>query len=201
MYPRSSPTNPAERRRSCSMPRRTRSRRGLIAPRTPCPTRPSASRRAPHSRELEDPAAFARRHIGPDADEQAAMLAVLGFASLDALIDAVVPAAIRAQRRWNCGAPRTEGEALGELRRIAAKNQVFRSFIGQGYYDTHTPAVILRNILRTRPGTRPTRPTRPRSRRGGWRRCSTSRRWSATSPACRSPTRRCSTRRPPPPKR
>jgi glycine dehydrogenase len=97
--------------------------------------------------QLEDRAAFSRRHIGPDGDEQAAMLAALGFASRAALIDAVVPKSIRRKVPMGLPAPRTEGDALHALRRIAEKNEVFKSFIGQGYHDTHTPGVILRNIF------------------------------------------------------
>jgi glycine dehydrogenase len=97
--------------------------------------------------QLEDRAAFSRRHIGPDPDEQAAMLAALGFTSRDALIDAVVPKSIRRKAPMGLPAPRTEGDALQALRRIAEKNELFRSFIGQGYHDTHTPGVILRNIF------------------------------------------------------
>jgi glycine dehydrogenase len=97
--------------------------------------------------ELEDHGAFARRHIGPDAADEAAMLSVLGFASRAELIDATVPASIRRRSPMGIGAPRTEGEALGELRRIAAKNQLFKSYIGQGYYETYTPGVILRNVF------------------------------------------------------
>ncbi|MBL8539248.1 MAG: glycine dehydrogenase (aminomethyl-transferring), partial [Betaproteobacteria bacterium] len=97
--------------------------------------------------ELEGSDDFQRRHIGPDAADQAAMLAALGLDSLDALIDAVVPPAIRAVEPLALGAPRTETEVLAALREIAARNQVFRSYIGMGYADCHTPPVILRNIL------------------------------------------------------
>ncbi len=97
--------------------------------------------------ELEDAAAFERRHIGPDDGEQASMLAALGFASRAALMDAVIPGAIRRRSPMELGAPRTEGEALARLRAIAARNQVFKSFIGQGYYGTYTPTVILRNVF------------------------------------------------------
>jgi len=97
--------------------------------------------------ELEDHGAFARRHIGPDEADQAAMLAALGFASRAELIDAIVPAAIRRKSPMGIGEPRTEGEALGELRRIAEKNRLFKSYIGQGYYQTYTPGVILRNVF------------------------------------------------------
>ncbi|MBC8023407.1 MAG: aminomethyl-transferring glycine dehydrogenase, partial [Burkholderiales bacterium] len=97
--------------------------------------------------ELEDHDAFARRHIGPDLAEQEAMLGTLGFASRAALIDAVVPEAIRRRKPMGIGAPRSEGEALNALRAIAEKNLVFRSYIGQGYYETYTPGVILRNVF------------------------------------------------------
>ncbi|HET6263846.1 MAG TPA: aminomethyl-transferring glycine dehydrogenase [Usitatibacter sp.] len=97
--------------------------------------------------ELEDHGAFQRRHIGPDDADQAAMLGTLGFATREALIDAVVPRAIRRKRPLDVGAPRTEGEALSNLRVLAERNQVFRSFIGQGYYPCWVPGVILRNVF------------------------------------------------------
>ena len=96
---------------------------------------------------LEDHGAFQRRHIGPDDAEQKAMLAELGFATRAALIDAVVPAAIRLRAPLALPGPRHEPEATESLRRIAAKNRVFRSYIGQGYYGTVTPTVIQRNVL------------------------------------------------------
>jgi glycine cleavage system P protein (glycine dehydrogenase) len=97
--------------------------------------------------ELEQRDDFACRHIGPDAADEAAMLATLRLDSLDALIDAVVPPTIRSTEPLDIGTPRTEAEILGNLRRIAQRNQVFKSYIGMGYYDCHTPPVILRNIL------------------------------------------------------
>ncbi|POR49785.1 glycine dehydrogenase [Paraburkholderia eburnea] len=99
---------------------------------------------------LEAHDAFAARHIGPDTADQQAMLDALGFASRAALMDAVIPAQIRRKEALPLGPfaqPRTEAEAIAALRALADKNQVFRSYIGQGYYDTHTPAVILRNVL------------------------------------------------------
>src|SRR5688572_32557339 len=111
------------------------------------PDTPIASGRAATLAELEDHGAFIRRHIGPDADDQAAMLAALGLASRDALIAAVIPPAIRRKDRMDIAPPRTEGEALASLRRIAGRNQVFKSYIGQGYYETYTPGVILRNVF------------------------------------------------------
>ena len=96
---------------------------------------------------LAHPDQFVRRHIGPDAVETSAMLALLGHPTLDGLIDAAVPPTIRLGRKLNLPAARSEYEALAELRRIAQENQIFRSFIGQGYYDTITPPVIQRNVL------------------------------------------------------
>ncbi|MGI4858511.1 MAG: aminomethyl-transferring glycine dehydrogenase [Janthinobacterium lividum] len=99
---------------------------------------------------LECPDAFIARHIGPDSADQRAMLAVLGYDSRAALIDAVVPAGIRRPDALPLGdfaAPRDEASALAALRALASQNQVRRSLIGQGYYDTHTPNVILRNVL------------------------------------------------------
>ena len=91
--------------------------------------------------------AFVARHIGSDADGQAQMLRTLGFASRAALIDAVVPAAIRAREPLGLPAALDEAEALARLRSIATRNRPLQSFIGQGYYGTITPPVILRNIL------------------------------------------------------
>ncbi|HEV3273204.1 MAG TPA: aminomethyl-transferring glycine dehydrogenase [Candidatus Methylacidiphilales bacterium] len=90
---------------------------------------------------------FARRHIGPQPEEIAAMLKLLGHASLDDLAEAVVPPAIHLRHPLDLPAPKGEREALEALRAIMDQNKVFRSFIGQGYYDTITPPVIQRNIL------------------------------------------------------
>jgi len=95
----------------------------------------------------EHPDRFVRRHIGPRPAEQEAMLAELGFASLEALTDAAVPAGIRLSRPLALPAPVGEFEALERLRELAARNQVYRSFIGQGYYDCITPPVLQRNVL------------------------------------------------------
>ncbi|MEI7533057.1 MAG: aminomethyl-transferring glycine dehydrogenase [Verrucomicrobiae bacterium] len=97
--------------------------------------------------QLAHPDQFIRRHIGPNAAETSAMLALLGRKNLDELIDAAVPKKIRAQKKLNLPAARSEFEALAELHRIASENKVFRSFIGQGYYDTITPPVIQRSVL------------------------------------------------------
>jgi glycine dehydrogenase len=90
---------------------------------------------------------FARRHIGPQPEEVETMLHSIGCKSLGELVDAVVPAVIRLKRPLDLPAPRGEREALEALREIMSANKVFRSFIGQGYYDTITPPVIQRNIL------------------------------------------------------
>ncbi|OYU73894.1 MAG: glycine dehydrogenase (aminomethyl-transferring), partial [Burkholderiales bacterium PBB5] len=81
------------------------------------------------------------------ADDEAVMLSAIGAASRAALIDTVVPPAIRRSAAMDLPAPVTEAQALAELKAIAAQNQVLRSFIGQGYHGTITPGVILRNIL------------------------------------------------------
>ncbi|MDB5966874.1 MAG: glycine dehydrogenase, partial [Polaromonas sp.] len=97
--------------------------------------------------ELENPLEFVARHIGIDAADEAHMLGVVGAASRRALIDGIVPRAIARTRAMAIPAPVTEAAALKQLKAIAAKNQVFKSFIGQGYYGTLTPGVILRNVL------------------------------------------------------
>jgi glycine cleavage system P protein (glycine dehydrogenase) len=91
--------------------------------------------------------AFETRHIGPDRDERDAMLKVVGVPSLDALMDETIPQRIRLDEPLNLPDGVSEYEFLRGLRRIADKNQVFRSFIGLGYYDCVTPSVILRNVL------------------------------------------------------
>lgn len=90
---------------------------------------------------------FERRHIGPSPDDINKMLQVLGFDRLEALIDATVPAGIRLKRPLQLESAKAEYELLQELKDIAQENQIFRSFIGMGYYNCITPAVIQRNIL------------------------------------------------------
>src|SRR5947207_9123303 len=97
--------------------------------------------------EKIDVNSFARRHIGPNEGEVAAMLSEVGFESLGTLIDAAVPKGIRLDRSLNLPEAKSEMEALAELRMIAKRNKVARSFIGAGYYDCITPPVIQRNIL------------------------------------------------------
>ncbi|MFC1434345.1 aminomethyl-transferring glycine dehydrogenase [Streptacidiphilus sp. N1-3] len=90
---------------------------------------------------------FERRHIGPDADSQAKMLAQVGYSSLDELTAAAVPAAIRSLEALDLPDARSEAEVLAELRELAGRNQVLRPMIGLGYHGTFTPPVILRNVL------------------------------------------------------
>ncbi|WP_414562101.1 MULTISPECIES: aminomethyl-transferring glycine dehydrogenase [unclassified Anabaena] len=90
---------------------------------------------------------FAQRHIGPNSDEIQQILQVLGFPSLDSLIDQTVPQAIRLNKNLKLPEAQSEYAALAKLKQIAAKNQVCRSYIGMGYYDCITPPVIGRNIL------------------------------------------------------
>ncbi|MEZ0092908.1 aminomethyl-transferring glycine dehydrogenase [Streptacidiphilus sp. EB129] len=96
---------------------------------------------------LEQSSPFENRHIGPDAEAQAKMLAQVGYASLDELTAAAVPAAIRSLEALDLPAARSEAEVLAELRALADRNQVLRSMIGLGYHGTFTPPVILRNVL------------------------------------------------------
>ncbi len=92
-------------------------------------------------------AAFATRHIGPDEEETKEMLAEIGVASLDELIDKTIPRGIRLNRQLDIPSAVSEAEYLSELKGIANQNKVYHSYIGQGYYDTITPSVILRNLF------------------------------------------------------
>ena len=114
------------------------------APETPVTTRsvPSAA-----AKRLLDDDQFVSRHLGPRPADIAAMLQVLGYPSLDDLVDAIVPPDIRLKRPLALPAALTERRALEEMRALADQNQVFRSYLGLGYSDTITPPVILRNIL------------------------------------------------------
>ncbi len=105
------------------------------------------SQNTPSLRALEHNGAFVERHIGPDASEIAQMLAVVGQESLESLTDAIVPGSIKAAAALDLPGSLTEVQALEKIRAIAGKNKVLRSFIGQGYYGTHTPNVVARNIL------------------------------------------------------
>jgi len=104
------------------------------------------SEKRPTLAELEDRGEFARRHIGPDAAETAAMLETLGLASLDALVERAVPKAIRAEPPV-LPEPMTEAQALAALAGYAGRNERLVSLIGLGYHDCFTPPVIRRNVL------------------------------------------------------
>tara|TARA_B110000977_G_scaffold116385_1_gene150350 strand:- start:156 stop:3029 length:2874 start_codon:yes stop_codon:yes gene_type:complete len=97
--------------------------------------------------DLENAAEFIARHIGPSVDDQQKMLSSLGCSSLEELTSQVVPEAIAMTQPLDIVDGCSEAQALAELREIAAHNKVFRSFIGQGYYNTITPNVVQRNIL------------------------------------------------------
>ncbi|MEQ1518142.1 MAG: aminomethyl-transferring glycine dehydrogenase [Usitatibacteraceae bacterium] len=91
--------------------------------------------------------AFIARHIGPSHADQQAMLSVLNRATLDALIADVVPAAIQSAAPLALPPAKSEPEVLAMMKELAAKNKVFKNYIGMGYYHSHTPKVILRNVL------------------------------------------------------
>ena len=90
---------------------------------------------------------FESRHIGPSKDQINKMLKVIGVTDLEKLIDETLPEAIKLNKSLDLPAPLTESEFINSFRKIAGQNKVFKSFIGMGYYDTHTPAIIQRNIL------------------------------------------------------
>ena len=165
-------------------------------------TSASPSPRSTVSTSTTDLPAFAGRHIGPREEDVAAMLEVVGRASLDDLVDTAVPGGIRGVEALDIEPAASEAAVLEELRQVAARNRRVTSMIGLGYYGTlDARPSSSATCSRTRPGTPPTRPTSRRSRRAGSRPCSTSRPSSPTSPACRSRAPRSSTSRPPPPRR
>jgi glycine dehydrogenase len=98
-------------------------------------------------REIFQQDRFERRHVGPNAHEQAAMLAALGFGSIDELTDAAVPANIKIAKPLAIPAGKSERDALKEIGALAAQNQVWRTFLGMGYHDCVSPPVLVRNIL------------------------------------------------------
>ncbi|MFF2654692.1 aminomethyl-transferring glycine dehydrogenase [Streptomyces sp. NPDC058045] len=97
--------------------------------------------------KLEQGTPFEQRHIGPDTEARAKMLAHVGYGSLDELTAAAVPDVIKQAAALDLPDARTEAEVLGELRSLADRNEVLDSMIGLGYYGTHTPPVILRNVM------------------------------------------------------
>jgi glycine dehydrogenase len=96
---------------------------------------------------LENAAEFRARHIGLDAADERHMLDAIGEASCQSLVDGIVPASIARREAMKLPLPISEATALAELKAIASRNRLLKSFIGQGYHGTHTPGVILRNIL------------------------------------------------------
>ncbi|SDZ67823.1 Glycine cleavage system P-protein, partial [Pseudomonas sp. NFIX28] len=90
---------------------------------------------------------FIARHIGPRQDDEQAMLNSLGFDSLQALGASVIPDSIKGTSVLDLPAGQSEADALASIKAIAAKNQLFKTYIGQGYYNCHTPSPILRNLL------------------------------------------------------
>ena len=96
---------------------------------------------------LDSDAPFVERHIGPSADEQAKMLAVVGYGSVDELVAAAIPDSIQAFDTLNLPIASSEPQVLAELRGLAARNRRIASMIGLGYAETITPPVIRRNVL------------------------------------------------------
>ncbi|MFJ5730112.1 aminomethyl-transferring glycine dehydrogenase [Streptomyces paradoxus] len=97
--------------------------------------------------ELEEAVPFEQRHIGPDHEACAKMLAHVGYGSLDELTAAAVPAVIKSAEALDLPGARSEAEVIAELRSLADRNQVLGSMIGLGYYGTFTPPVIMRNVM------------------------------------------------------
>ena len=96
---------------------------------------------------IDLPADFEARHLGPDDDDVSAMLETVGYDSLSGLVDETVPNSIRMEGALQLPAALTEAQLLARLREVVSQNQVFRSYLGQGYSDTLVPGVILRNIM------------------------------------------------------
>jgi glycine dehydrogenase len=101
----------------------------------------------PNLAELENSSEFIARHIGISTEDEQHMLGVIGEPSLAALVDSIVPRSIARTSKMAIPDAVTEAAALAELKAMASKNKLLKNFIGQGYYGTHTPGVILRNIL------------------------------------------------------
>src|SRR4051812_17483693 len=90
---------------------------------------------------------FQRRHIGPDENQTKEMLKTIGVNSLDELIERTVPAGIRMQNDLDLPPAMSEAEYLEHIKEVSLQNKVFKTYIGQGYYDNITPSVILRNVF------------------------------------------------------
>jgi glycine dehydrogenase len=104
------------------------------------PSRPSLA-------QLENKSEFVARHIGPGEDEIQSMLSLLKLKSLDELIAQTIPAQILSEAKLDIGASVTEATVLAKAKNYASQNQIFKTFIGMGYYGTFTPTVILRNVM------------------------------------------------------
>ncbi len=90
---------------------------------------------------------FTHRHIGPNEEDTKKMLDTIGVESMDELIKRTVPASIRMDHKLRIPEGVSEAEYLYDLKETSSKNKLYKNYIGQGYYDTHTPSVILRNIF------------------------------------------------------
>src|SRR5829696_1852010 len=119
----------------------------LEAPLTDAPLLTFPDPAAAPLRDLETHMPFVRRHVGPGISQTEKMVSALGRTSLESVIDEAVPASIRMTEPLALPPALSEVEVLDELRAIAAKNQPMVQMIGQGYYDTFTPAVIQRRVL------------------------------------------------------
>ncbi len=101
----------------------------------------------PSLKQLEQEDRFIHRHLGPSESEIVEMLEFLGVSSLDELIESTVPASILLDRELDLPAPVSEHRTIDKLKDFASRNRVYKSYIGMGYYDTHVPQVIQRNVL------------------------------------------------------
>ena len=119
----------------------------LLTARSANPGSASGQSSPPPLTALEQPAEFEGRHIGLSAADERHMLDAVGATSRAALIAEIVPATIARHDRMDLPTATTEAASLAELKAIASRNRILKSFIGQGYHGTHTPGVILRNIL------------------------------------------------------
>ena len=123
---------------------------------------------------------FISRHIGPNHDDVAAMLKVVGQPSLEAMLETAIPASIRSEGALRLDAAPSEEAVIDELHALASRNTVLTQMIGLGYYGTITPPVIRRNVFESPAWYTAYTPTSRRSPRAGSRPCSTSRRSSPT---------------------
>lgn len=120
---------------------------------------------------LEESTEFQRRHIGLNEADTQEMLNIIGVASVQELMKQTIPETIRLKEELDLPQPISENDYLKEIKITAGLNKVFRSYIGQGYYNTLTPSVILRNVYENRAGTLPTRLIRQKYRKDVWRAC------------------------------